>query len=337
MTKDLTVFDIENARARAARYELPDARIRGLRLIVQPSGKKSWAVRRRLSGKPSKFTIGSYPAIGLAEARAAALEALASIARGIAPSRAGKDAGEPAEGIHGELVADVVELFITRYVQVKTRRGLAPKASSVQETSRILRREIIPAWGQRPVAEIGVRDVHQLLDKIAARAPITANQTLAAVRSMFNWAVKRGLVSSSPCSGIEAPSATRERERVLTDPELARVWQAAGAVGFPYGDIVKLMILTGARRSEIADMPWSELEFETGVWTLPAARSKNHQPLKLPLPALAREILAEIPRIAGQELIFSGNGRTPVAAFSRAKKFLEAALPAPIPDWRCMI
>src|SRR5208282_4789313 len=110
-----------------------------------------------------------------------------------------------------------------------------------------LRREIIPAWGQRPVAEIGVRDVHQLLDKICERAPITANQTLAAVRSMFNWAVKRGLIASSPCSGIEAPSATHDREHVLTDPELARVWHGAGEIGFPYGDIVKLMILTGAR------------------------------------------------------------------------------------------
>jgi len=121
---------------------------------------------------------------------------------------------------------------------------------------------------------------------------------------------------------------------VLTDPELARIWQAAGATGFPYGDIVKLMVLTGARREEIAGMRWSELEFETGVWTLPGARSKNYHPLKLPLPALAREILAGISRIAGQDLIFSGNGLAPVSAFSRAKACLEAALPAPITDWR---
>ena len=151
---------------------------------------------------------------------------------------------------------------------------------------------------------------------------------------MFNWAIKRGLIVNSPCRGVGTPSATRERERVLTDPELARVWQAAAAIGFPYGDIVKLMILTGARRDEIAGMCWSELDLAAGVWTLPGARSKNHHPLKLPLPGLAREILGGIPRVAGQDLLFSGSGRAHVTGFTRAKACLEACFAAPIADWR---
>ena len=138
--EDLTVIRIESLKPVATRQEIPDAKVRGLRIIVQSSGKKSWAVRYRLAGRPAKFTIGAYPAIGLAEARATALEALALVAKGIVP--AGIRGGKPAQG---ELVTEVVESFIARYVTVKTKQGRPPKAGSVKETSRILRREILPA------------------------------------------------------------------------------------------------------------------------------------------------------------------------------------------------
>ena len=94
---------------------------------------------------------------------------------------------------------------------------------------------------------------------------------------MCGWAVERGIITASPCEGVKAPSAERSRDRVLSDDELRRVWTACDAVGWPFGPLVHLLILTGQRRDEVAEMQWSEVDLDGKTWTLPRSRAKNDQ------------------------------------------------------------
>jgi integrase len=174
-----------------------------------------------------------------------------------------------------------------------------------------------------------------MLDEIVDRgAPAGANRYLADVRSFCNWSVQRGLIEVSPCVGIKPPSPSKSRDRILSDDELLAVWKAAEALGYPFGPLVQLLILTGQRRDEVAHMCWSEIDLDVhGTWTLPRERSKNNQAHILPLSDAAVAILEKMPRFAGSDLVFTTTGRTTVSGFSKTKARLDAAMPKDAPPW----
>ncbi len=321
----LTDLQIEKLAIPTTRRELPDGKIAGLYLVVQPSGAKSWALRYRVAGAPKKFTIGPYPAIGLAAARRRAQKALAEIVDGNDPSAQKKAAREAAKAAAdtADRIEDVVDAFVKKHLAVKA------KPSWAKEAARLLRVEIVAKWGKRRLGEITTKDVDKLLGEIAERAPITANRTLAVFRKMCNWAMtpKIGLISSSPCAGIEAPTEETTRERVLSDDEVRLVWQAFDAIGWPFGPIGKLLLLTGARRDEVAGMRWTELDVDKGTWRLPKERVKNKRAHEIPLTEAALSIIRELPRVDGRAaLVFTTTGATAVSGFSRAKSAIDAAI-----------
>jgi len=153
---------------------------------------------------------------------------------------------------------------------------------------------------------------------------------------MCRWAVSRGIIERSPCEGIEAPSTEKPRDRVLSLDELRLVWCAADLLGFPFGPVVKLLILSGQRRSEVGGMEWTELDLEARTWTIPAARSKNRRQHTVPLSPQAIEIIETLPRFSGSKFVFSP-GKTPPSGFSKAKerldKYIASANGEPIPAW----
>jgi integrase len=176
--------------------------------------------------------------------------------------------------------------------------------------------------------------VHELLDGIVDRAPIVANKSFAALRRMCAWAVERGIVDSSPCAGIRAPAPERSRDRVLSDDELRAAWKASEVLGWPFGPMVQLLILTGQRRDEIAEMRWGEIDLAAEIWILPRERSKNDQAHIVPLSETAVAILSSLTRITGKDgFVFTTNGATAVSGFSRAKRRLDALLPEGTPPW----
>jgi integrase len=193
------------------------------------------------------------------------------------------------------------------------------------------------AWKGRSLPEIGKADIHLVLDKIVARgAPVGANRAFAQLRKMCRWAVSRGIIERSPCDGIDPPSAEKSRDLVLDSDELRLVWLAAGDIGFPFGPIVKLLILTGQRRSEVGGMEWSELDLDRAAWTIPASRSKNKRQHVLPLSPQAVEIIKHLPRFSGSKFVFSP-GKTAPSGFSRAKtrldRHIEKMNGGPISPW----
>lgn len=321
MAKALTAKAVEQAKADPAkRRELPDGILAGLYLVVQPSGAKSWAVRYRHAGAPRKLTLGSYPILDLAQARSSARVALQAVAEGRDPHRERKDAQRlPLDRDQFEKVA---ETFLERYVRPNTR------ASHARETERLLRREVLPKWSGRRVQEIAKRDVIELLDGVIDRGGgLTANRVLAAIRRLFNWAVERDILTVSPCAGVKAPLAERTRDRILSDDELRWLWKAAHASGFPFGSIVKLLLLTGQRRAEVGEMTDRELRLQDRLWVIPRERAKNNEEHAVPLSDAALAIIETLPRIRNKDgFLFTLNGTRPVSGFSRAKAALDKAM-----------
>jgi integrase len=132
------------------------------------------------------------------------------------------------------------------------------------------------AWRKRRLSELTRADVARLLDVIIDRgAPTIANRVLSALQRMGVWAVERGFVDANPFAGIRPPTRETARERVLTDREIAAGWRAFTVDAGAIGDAAKVLLLTGARLREVAEMEWSEIDLPGRLWTLPAARAKN--------------------------------------------------------------
>ena len=324
MAKALTVRAVESVKAGAERREIPDGLLRGLYLVIQPgSGSKSWAVRYRRDGLPRKHTIGNYPALDLVHAREMAAKALRAVAEGRDPGAEKQQARTAAP----DTVAAVVADFIEKHCKRRNR------SSTVEETERLFRLHVLPRWRNRPVQSI-TRDVRILLDQvIAGGSPVAANRTLAAVRLFFNWAVAHDIVAASPCAGVTRPTPETPRDRVLGASEITAVWHAATAMGGPFGPLVQLLVLTGARRDEVAQMRWSELDLVGCVWRLPPARTKNGKPHEIPLSTLAVAILQALPRIDDSDYVLTTNGRAAASNFGKNKRRFGALLPPDMPAW----
>jgi integrase len=292
-----------------------DALLPGFGLRVTDKGSKSWVVMYRLGGRDaprSRLTLGKYPALSLAKAREQARATFDDVARGAVPAIATKKSAEL------ETFASVAEEFIERHAKQRNR--------SWRESERILRRDVTPEWGPHPIAEISPHDVIKVLDGIVDRgAPVMAKQTHSTIRKLFNWAVDRGVVPTSPCVRLPPPAKAKDRDRVLADEELADVWRASEKLGWPFAPVVRLLILTGQRRQEVASMGWLDVDFERALWTLPREATKADRAHEVPLSNEALAILRALPK-THKELVFTTNGRTPVANFSVAKLRLDNAV-----------
>jgi integrase len=142
-----------------------------------------------------------------------------------------------------------------------------------------------------PVDRIGRKDVAGRVLAIERESgAVTAGRARTALQSTFTWAMQQGLAESNPFVGTKAPKGSKPRERTLDDREMAEVWRACEDDDF--GHIVRLLILTAQRRTEVGSMAWSEIDLDRGVWVIPSARAKNGRQHSLPLSALALNVIA---------------------------------------------
>lgn len=342
MAKPLTARAVEQLKPEVRVREIPDGGMPGLYLVIQPSGTRSFTLRYRHIGRTRNMTLGRWPAFSLSEARDAARTALRAVEEGRDP------AGEKrhVKSDSSTLCIEVARLFI--------ERDQRPTNRTWKETARLLgfrpcddryaliKGGIIDQWSGRRIEEIRRRDVIAALDALSDK-PATKQNTFAAVRRFFNWALARDLIATSPCAGVEAPTPTPARERVLTDDELRWFWHACDAVGPPFSSLFKLLCLTGQRREEVGGMRWIELE--GSLWTIPASRVKNGREHTLLLPESAVALIKGMPRVQGCPFVFSTTGTTPVSGYSEAKRRLDGAMlklaqletsrqNASLPPWR---
>lgn len=194
--------------------------------------------------------------------------------------------------------------------------------------------DVLPVWGDRPLADIQRSDVRKLLEGKAA-APIAANRLLALIRRFFSWAVSQDLLDESPAKGVERPHPENQRERVLNDDELKAVWNAAGGMGHPFGPITQLLLLTAQRRDEIVSMRWSEIDFDAKEFVIPGARTKNGNENRVPLCDMAMDIVQAQPKIDGSDYVFPSSRQPvfkPASGLARAKRDLDTA--SGVSGWR---
>lgn len=251
-----------------------------------------------LHDRARRLTLGRYGSISLAEARVKYTEAKKAVEDGRDPA-ADKVEHNRAER-DAETVAELVELYLAKWAR--------PRKRSAHEDERILYKDVVPIWGKRRAKDIRRRDVIALLDAIVERgAPIQANRTLACVRKMFNWAVKRDLLDASPSVQIDRPADENIRDRALSDEEVKTFWNGLekGAMTASIRLALKLQLVTGQRRGEILSAEWSEIDIEDKVWTIPAEKAKNNLLHAVPLSPLALKILGTIKRDGGESgLVF---------------------------------
>jgi len=288
----------------------------GLALRVSYGGAKSWTYFYHHNRKLRRLGLGTYPAVGLAEAREAWREARKDAQAGRDPASAHKrqSGTKDFEGVFREWL--------------QRDQG---KNKSKAIVARMIERDVLPFWQDRQIADIGRRDVLDVRDAIEDRGAVTAARRVHAhLHRLFKWAVGRGIIESNPLADLPKPGSETKRERVLSDEELVAVWKGAEKLGWPFGDALRLLILTGARRQEIAGLLWSEIDDDT--IKLESARTKNAQPHTIPLSAAALAVIERIPRIAGSAFLFTIDGKSAVSNWSRIKERFDREVP--LDPWR---
>lgn len=322
MRGKLTTKTVENIKPpKQGRDEYWDATLPGFGLRVTDKGRKSWVLMYRIRGRLRRMTIGRFPAFTLAEAREEARSALRSVERGIDPAQERLEAKKKPS----TLFPDTIDQFIELYAK--------PKNRGWKETRRLLKNNIQPYLKHHSIQEVTRTQVIEALDSVVARgASIQANRTHAAIRKLFNWALDRGIIDQNPIAGLKPLGKEVARDRVMTDEEITDLWNVWDKIGWPFGPLIKLLLITGQRRSEVASMKWSQINFETKVWTIPREVAKSDRTHDVPLPSLAINIIRSIPRLEKSDYIFTTNGRNPVSGFGRVKKRIDEQ--SGISDWR---
>lgn len=318
MRKRLTEAVVEKLKTDPnRRLEIHDALVPGLRLRISPSGKKSWSLMYKVAGASidgkrgnnKRMTLGEYPHVGLKIAREMCYAAKDLADRGIDPieNRKSEVAGR-LERRFDHLVARFIELYAM------------PNTKKWRDTKRILEKFAVSVWGHRDITTIDRATIHDLLDQTAeSSGAAQAREVRKHLSTMFNWCVDRGICSFSPMAGMKRRDLQYvSRERVLSVDELKLIWQAAIKLGYPFGPIIQLLVLSGQRRSETSTLQrnWISSDY----FEIPADKYKTGIPHITPLTEAMASLLKAQPVWNGGDYVFSTTGgRTPSSGFSKAK------------------
>lgn len=314
-------------------YDVRDGIVPGLRIRVMGTGALSFVLLARFPGSPhpTRRALGPYGKLTLEQARTKAREWFSLIAKGIDPAAEDERTRQAALRQQENSFAAVAEQFIKRHVS-KTR-----KAAIVE---RELRGEFIDRWGARPITDITQHDVVAVIDKVVDRgASYQAHNLLGHIRTLFNWAIARGIygIDRSPCDRLRPAAVIGKklaRHRVLDNEEWRAFWRASGRLGYPYGPLFRMLALTGQRKNEVAEARWSEIDLAQKLWTIPASRMKASSAHVVPLSDDAVAILKSLPTFKKGDHLFSSTfGQTATNNFCRAKSRLDREM---LLSWRAL-
>jgi integrase len=333
--KKFTAISIAAFKAREERYEVSDSGT-ALRLVVMPSGHKSFVLRyRRPDGRSAKLTLGAFdpsaemastPVIGapltLGAARQLAAEALREKARGRDPGELREKA--KAEREAEKTLTDVLPAYVAHLKA--NNRTWAP-------TERTLN-SLVKPWMERPLASITPDDCWTLVQRarthglgleLRRKGPSEGRARLAhsLLGGLFTWCVAKRKLDRSPVAGLEPPQPANARDRVLDDGEIAIFWKATGTLSPWHCACLRLLLLTGQRLREISQLRHDEISGDTIA--LPGTRTKNKKAHAIPLSVPAREVLAGVPRIEDCPFVFS-LGSVPISNWHRVKLQLDAEM-----------
>jgi integrase len=314
--RKLTEILIRNLKSKDRAFCTWDTHQRGLALLTQTSGHKSWKVVYAFHGRPRWFHIGDVNAIGLSDARKLAGRIMFQVAEGKDPLAERR--AERGKGTFEELAG--------RYVEEHAKKN----NKSWRQADALVRSHLLPRWGKLQAADISRSDVRQMMAKI--EAPILANQTLAAASAIFSWGMSQDVLDKNPCQKVER-NPTKSRERVLSDSEIPKFWAAFDDAGLVASAALKFILLTGQRPGEVSCMRHEHVA--DGWWTLPGEPvpelkwpgTKNGASHRVWLPAPARELMAELTdEAANSGFVFAGPRGAAIAGLDQAMRAACAKL-----------
>jgi len=311
----------------SGRLDIADTVTTGLALRVMSSGVKSWCFIYRFGGKQRRMTIGRYPDIDLMKARQIVRSGKENLALGNDPftMREEKIFAQINKAEQGITIKELSEEFIELYAKKYHRRW--------KDTERWFEKHILPALGDKPVREVRRRDVIRLIDQLkAAKRPSAANHVLANLRKMYNWSIERDIAEFNPCSHISKPVPIKERERVFTKAEIKSFWEACNEIGYPYGQLCQILLLTGQRCNEIATIKKSYIDFDEKVIRIPAENVKAKRTQDVPLSDFTLNILKSLPGFKGPYVFTTCHGKKSVAGFGKMKHTFKKHFKAE--NWR---
>ena len=263
-----------------------DADNPGFGLRISAGGRRAWIVMYRRGGVKRRLTLGTYPALSLADARKKAGEAQHAVEYEQADPAAKKK-----ENRHAETVADIIDAYLI-YAKREKR--------SWKKDEQILEKDVRPRFGLYKAKDITRREIIAMLDDILERgAPIQANRTFSVTRRLFNWAMSRDIVEINPCYRVSRPASENTRDRVLSEDEIKAVWKALDAEKPLAAAIYKLRLLTAQRGAEVLAMRWDQIS--EGWWTIPAEVAKNGIAHRVPLSTQALALIDSLRPIDGDE------------------------------------
>lgn len=266
----------------------------------------------RVNRRLQRRTIGRYPHVSLAEARKATL----AMQRG---ATEGRDPRQPAPDPECLLTyAELVDRYTDLHLTPNTRSGADIRASLLHKKLR--------HFLTRAAAGITKRELIEAIDAIMATGKVqSAVNVLRRLKMVFNWAADRDLIPTNPCERIRPPAKTVERDRVLTDREIAAVWEATFQLPSPFGEMYRMLMLTGQRRTEVSTMRWGEIEGD--LWTIPREKVKKDRLHTVPLSSTAQALLSSLgarPRFSDDGFVFSTTGgASPSSNFWKVKLAID--------------
>jgi integrase len=280
------------------------------------SGRKSWIVQfRDASGKSRRHTLGDLRIlpIGMAEQRASELLSHAKLGRDLLAEEKARRERKSADA--KKSIGALAAAYLAE-PEVRRRRSFG-------ETRRYLE----SVWRPIHAESAETIDLERLRPELRAiattRGETTANRARSALSALFAHSIRHGWIRRGDSPTTHLPRwEERSRDRVLSLEELAAVWKAAPEVNPTFGSIIRLLALTGSRKSEISELRWSEIDFDRALITLPGSRTKNRRVHTIPLAPAAVEILEAVPRISDAMVFFH-------FGWSRAKVALDAKVELP--------
>jgi integrase len=333
MKVSLTDAWLRAAKAPATgRIEVRDAKVPGLVVRVTATGAISWAARgRRQDGREARVTLGTWPEVTLSEARRRAQGARAAIADGADPVRERREMRAARE------VQTKLPTVADRLAEWQTANEGRWSGRYSREVSRLCTHDIVPALGSRPLAEVNRQAWTSLLASVAQRSVAVGAMLYRTVSSFCGHAEAHGWIVEHPLprrgAAKIAPSVA-SRDRVLTDDELQRVWAATETMRPRPRAFVRLLLTTGCRAGEAAGIAVGELDAASGLWRLPAQRSKNRKPHVMPIPGpLLADLVALTPHgVSGEYRLLGHVKGGALSGFSKVKARVDEA--SGVTGWR---
>jgi integrase len=286
------------------RTEYYDTVVTGLILRVTKTGYKSFAIRYWYNDQSKQFTIGKYGDITLAQARSKARELKQIVADGKDPLKQRKNEREKSQEMTFKELSGVYD-----GIHLPTLRE-----SSRNYHTWAMDTKVLPVLGKMNLKEITQKDIVRLLDGIAIEggAKATANKVRSRLHHMFEFGRSRSYVEDNPVSDTKPyEGGNNESERYYTADEIKNIWQTIEGLNEPVRSYLKIILLTGQRRTETHMMQWKDIQrvkdedFEGWVWTIPKQYAKSNRDHIVPLSPLALDILNGLKNDTGNPFVFS--------------------------------